>query len=93
MQEELTREQANGEKVAEGYAAKVRELEADILSKVQWARDIDARLTAEIEELRKDLDDRAAAVLQLEAQVAGYRSSRWVKLGRSFGLGPNQSSR
>jgi SAM-dependent methyltransferase len=93
LQEELTREQANGEKVAEGYAAKVRELEADILSKVQWARDIDARLTADIEELRKDLDDRAAAVLQLEAQVAGYRSSRWVKLGRSFGLGPNQSSR
>lgn len=93
LQDELTREQANGAKVAEDYAAKVRELESDIVSKVRWARDIEARLTADIENLRKDLQDRAAAVLRLEAQVAGYRGSRWVKLGRSFGLGPDQSVR
>ena len=91
LQEELAREQANGTKVAEGYAAKVRELEADIFAKVQWAHEIEARLTTDIEKLQKDLDDRMAALLQLQAQVAEYRASRWVRLGRSFGLGPDQS--
>ena len=93
LQAELERENANWMKAAEGYEAKVRELEADILSKVHWARDIEANLTAGIERLQKDLDDRAAVVRHLEAQVAGYRGSRWVRLGRSFGLGPDQSTR
>jgi hypothetical protein len=32
-------------------------------------------------------------VAQLERQLAGYVASRWVKLGRRFGLGPEQPGR
>lgn len=92
LQEELIREQANAARMAGGYEAKVKELEADILSTVQWAREIEARLSREMEE-RTVLTQRLGEEAQrLQAQVNGYRASRWVKLGRSFGLGPDQSS-
>jgi hypothetical protein len=32
-------------------------------------------------------------VTQLERQLAGYLASRWVKLGRRFGLGPEPPDR
>jgi hypothetical protein len=90
LQEELSREQAHAGQVAEGYAAKVKELEADILAKVQWARDTEARLSAEIEERTAWALRLEEQVKQLQAQVNGYRASRWVRMGRTFGLGPDQ---
>lgn len=72
--------------VAEGYAARVKELEADIASITQWARDMEARLEQETGE-RSRLEQHAAG---LAHQVNLYRGSRWVKLGRKFGLGPDQ---
>lgn len=72
--------------VAEGYAARVKELEADIASITQWARDMEARLEQETA-ARARLEQHAAG---LAHQVNLYRGSRWVKLGRKFGLGPDQ---
>jgi hypothetical protein len=95
--------------VAEGYAGKVKELEDDIRSKVQWAVDLETRLTAEIDHrtqelalaldalhrTEKNVEEIAAWARrldeekrQLEAQLAMVRASRWVKLGRRIGLGP-----
>jgi len=74
--------------VAEGYAAKVKELEADMTSITQWARDMEARLDQETG-ARARLEQHAAG---LQNQVNAYRGSRWVKLGRKFGLGPDQPS-
>jgi len=87
----------------------VRELEADIAAKTQWAKDVERNLTAEIEKqtaelvkavealhrTERELDERTAWARQLqeearrlEEQVALYRASRWVRLGRKVGLGP-----
>jgi 2-polyprenyl-3-methyl-5-hydroxy-6-metoxy-1,4-benzoquinol methylase len=95
--------------MAEGYAAKVRDLEADIRERTQWAIDTETRLTAELQKeveqlalavealhrTEKELEERTAwahllqeQVEKLETQLAMYRASRWVKLGRKAGLGP-----
>jgi len=86
VQEELARDQAHAREVANGYAAKVAELEAELQSRTEWVRDTETRLNGEIEK-------REAMVQQLEALVKEYRASRWMKLGRAIGLGPDRSAR
>jgi len=116
LQEEFAREQENARKVAEGYAAKVADLERDIQDKTKWAIDTETNLTAAIRDqgerlsravadlgtavealhhTEKELEERTAWALRLqdearrlEEQVALFRASRWVKLGRTVGLGP-----
>jgi DNA repair exonuclease SbcCD ATPase subunit len=116
LQEEFAREQENARKVAEGYVAKVADLERDIQDKTKWAIDTETNLTAVIREqterlsravadlgtavdalhhTEKELEERTAWALRLqdearrlEEQVALFRASRWVKLGRTVGLGP-----
>jgi SAM-dependent methyltransferase len=116
LQDELAEQQASALRVAEGYAAKVAELEEDIRGKVRWALDLERRLTAEIDDrtqelaravaalhhTEKELEEHTARALRrdeenrqleerrqhLEQQLAMVRASRWVKLGRRFGLGP-----
>ena len=60
LQEELEREQENARRMAGGYAAKVASLEEENRKKTWWARDVETRLTAEIE----TLSDRLARVLE-----------------------------
>ena len=74
--------------MAEGYEAKVAQLEVDIREKVEWAEQ-------ELAQAAKVLEERTAWALrldeekrQLEQQLAMVRASRWVRLGRQFGLGP-----
>jgi SAM-dependent methyltransferase len=98
LQNELAEQQENARRMAEGYEAKVAELQADVTEKVAWARNLDAHLTAARDVLHhteKELEDRTAWALrlegekrQLEQQIAMVRASRWVSLGRKFGLGP-----
>jgi SAM-dependent methyltransferase len=109
LQAELAADQERARVVAEGYAAKVASLEADIREKTQWAIDLETRLNAEVarqtaelvkavdalHQTEKELDERTAWARSLESElqatqgrVALYRESRWVKLGRKFGLGP-----
>ncbi len=105
LQAELAGEQARGRATAEGYAAKVMELEADIRAKTEWATSLTAEVARQTEALsvavaqlhltEKELSERTAWALQLqeEARVLGeqlalLRASRWVKLGRKVGLGP-----
>jgi SAM-dependent methyltransferase len=105
LQGELAEQQESARRMAEGYAAKVAELEEDIREKVRWAMDLQTRLAAEIDDRQpvldalhhteKELEERTAWALrldeekrQLEQQLAMLRASRWVRLGRRFGLGP-----
>jgi SAM-dependent methyltransferase len=120
LQEELASEQESARRTAEGYVAKVADLEADIRARTQWAIDTETRLTAEVQQqtdalvaaveqlhrTEKDVEERTAWALQLqedarkwqedarrlEDQVSLYRTSRWVKLGRKVGLGPDISA-
>jgi len=116
LQRELAEQQQAGRLMAEGYAAKVRELEEESRRQAEWARETEARLTGELErtagelearcrelaECVKLLDAAEATVIErthwaqgLEAELrraegllSGVRASRWVRLGRAFGLGP-----
>jgi SAM-dependent methyltransferase len=116
LQSELAGEQERARQTAAGYEAKINELEADIQSKIKWARDVEAALTADIDKqtaalvkavdvlhqteevlrnTEKELQERTDWALRLDKestelarQVALYRASRWVRLGRKVGLGP-----
>src|SRR5262249_18963130 len=48
LQDENAREQEAARQMAEGYAAQVSALEADVKAKIQWARDVETALTAEV---------------------------------------------
>jgi len=79
VQEELAREQESGRKLAEDYAAKVKDLEEDIRAKTRWAHDIETSLKGKIEELvkavealhrtEKELEDRTAWALRLQDEA------------------------
>ena len=110
LQQELVEAEAAARAVAEGYEAKVRELDEANLEKTHWALDTEARLGKEIEERVRELagcveflhqaertiEERTAwaeklqrEAILLERQVVLMKESRWVKLGRTFGLGPD----
>ena len=109
LQTELAEEQESGRRTAAAYEAKVSDLEADVLSKIKWAKDVEAALIIEVKkqtadlvkavdalhQTEKELAERTEWALRLNResaelarQLALYRESRWVKLGRKVGLGP-----
>ena len=61
------------------YRKRVGELEHEVEELAQWGKNTEALL-----------EERTAWANRLQEQVNGYRGSRWVKLGRSIGLGPQQ---
>ncbi|HJT89481.1 MAG TPA: methyltransferase domain-containing protein [Bryobacteraceae bacterium] len=91
LQEELVR-------VHEGYAAKVSELEADLLAKTKWARENESQWEATLQALHRtesELEERTAwarrldtDVQRLNAYVSACRATLWVKVGRKAGLVP-----
>jgi hypothetical protein len=48
LQTEVAAEQESGRRTVAGYEAKVRELEADVQSKIEWAHNVETALTSEI---------------------------------------------
>src|SRR5215813_3012704 len=69
--------------MAEGYAAQVSRLEADVKAKIQWALDVETALTAEVNKqtaalvnavdalhrTEKELEERTAWALSLDKQT------------------------
>jgi SAM-dependent methyltransferase len=81
LQSELAEHQESAQRMANGYEAKIADL-------VEWARNLKAEFEQERAStanvlLRLDEEKR-----HLELQLAMVRASRWVRLGREFGLGP-----
>jgi len=110
LQRELAEAQSAARAVAEGYEAKVRELDEANIEKTHWALETEARLGKQLEEKGRELaecveflhqaertlEERTAwseklqrEAQRLETQVILMKESRWVKLGRTFGLGPD----
>ena len=95
LQDELAQQQ-------QGYQAKVKELEEDIQAAVQWSQDLESRLEHRGQELalavealhrtEKELEDRTTWARSLEEEKRHsqeqLRASRWMRIGRKFGLGP-----
>jgi SAM-dependent methyltransferase len=105
LQLELAAEQENARAVAEGYAAKVLDLERDVREKTEWARATAAEIAAVRAELghavelldarEKELEERTVWALRLQEEgralerlLSMVRASRWIRLGRKVGLGP-----
>ncbi len=114
LQAEVAAEQSAARAVAEGYEAKVQELDAVNVEKTRWALETEARLGTELQQRCTELaqcvellhqaeqtaEERSvsaeklkAEAHQLERQVILMKESRWVKLGRRFGLGPDLRNR
>ena len=82
-----------------GYEAHVQQLEAENNRKTEWATGLNAdiqKLRAQVEVTEATLQERTRWALELdgrvqslEAQVAMARSSRWLRLGRQFNVGPS----
>jgi SAM-dependent methyltransferase len=74
LEEALAEEQRHARATADAYDAKVRELEADIRAKAQWALDTEAALTAELKTARaetaKCLDALHGTETELEERTA-----------------------
>ncbi len=116
VQNELAAEQARGREVVSEYEARLAEADTARAQVAEWASQLEARLTAEMAEVRAAYDARAGELaeavklldaaeqtvvertewarrleqqmLAIEAELNGLRASRWVKLGRTLGLGP-----
>lgn len=83
LQEEMAREQEAAQRVADGYAAKVRDLEEDIRAKTKWALDVETSLTAEVQKqtgqlfaavealhhTEKELEERTAWALRSQQEA------------------------
>lgn len=88
--------------MSQAYEAKIGELERDVAERSAWAQDTEARLTAELVAKSNELGEAVRLLDAAEATVVErtewaqslrreldlVRESRWVKLGRKFGLGP-----
>jgi SAM-dependent methyltransferase len=88
LQGELAEEQESARRMAEGYEAKIAELAEDIRGKVQWALDLESAHEQELAHAADALLRLDEEKHHLEQQLAMLRASRWLKLGRKFGLGP-----
>jgi hypothetical protein len=78
-------------------------LEQELEANAKWVAETEARLHAELgravdalHHTEKELEERTAWALRLEeegrrleTQLTLVRASRWVKLGRKVGLGPD----
>jgi SAM-dependent methyltransferase len=99
LQAELAEAQAGALRMAEAYDAKIAELEKDVAAKTEWARERDAAVIQAVEALHnteKELEERTAWALRLDKELAELgrqlilvRGSRWVRLGRKIGVGPD----
>jgi SAM-dependent methyltransferase len=69
LQNEMARQQAEAHEMAEGYAAKVADLERDIEAKTQWAIDTETRLTAEVRHQTGELGKAVEALHHTEAEL------------------------
>lgn len=113
LQDELRQEQEAGRQVAAGYEERLAEQERELVSRTEWARDLEREVLAVREELRQqnqellkavELLDRAEATVvertewaqrldreraELSQKLAAAGASRWVRVGRTFGVGPD----
>ncbi len=69
VQAELADEQERGRATVAGYEAKIGELEADIQSKIKWAKDVETSLIAEINKQTAELVKAVAALDRTDQEL------------------------
>jgi SAM-dependent methyltransferase len=84
VQDELARATA-------GYEAQIAALQEDLRTKAEWAQGVQRELdncAALLDTAEKTVIERTERMQHAEQLLAFVRQSRWLKLGRSVGLGP-----
>jgi SAM-dependent methyltransferase len=76
--------QAELDQMAQGYREKVRELEEENVRRLEWARGLEQQVEERTGWAQRLERDRT----ELEQRIARFEASRWVRLGRTFGVGP-----
>jgi hypothetical protein len=102
LQDELAAQQAAANTMAAGYEARLAELEADLTAELadrsrELAAKCDelARCVTLLDQAEQTVEERTRWALSLDAQVQDLQTrlgavqvSRWYRLGRTLGLGP-----
>jgi SAM-dependent methyltransferase len=98
VQDELESEQKNAQAVAQAYEAKLSQITDELVGRTEAAARQTAELSRAVELLDKaeaTVEERTRWALDLqrerdafELELSKVRASRWVRLGRSLGLGP-----
>jgi SAM-dependent methyltransferase len=126
MEGELAAQHEEAAKVVAAYEKRMQEVEAESLRLSEWARENEAKLNSQLEEIaahsrkldgelkkagenlaeyQKKLDEAEAVVIErtlwaqseqkrreeAEGKVAAVEASRWLRMGKAFGLGPKFS--
>jgi SAM-dependent methyltransferase len=76
LQIELAAEQESGRQTVAGYQAKVKDLEADIQSKIKWALDVETALTKEISKQTAALVEAVAALDRTDREL--HERTEWA---------------
>ncbi len=76
LQQELAAEQEAARLMAEQYAAKVADLEQDIRAKIQWAKDVETNLTAEVNKQTAELAKAVEALHATEKEL--HERTEWA---------------
>jgi SAM-dependent methyltransferase len=69
LQAEMAEEQESARQIVAGYEAKVVELEADIQSKIKWAKDVEAALIIEIKKQTAELVKAVEALHRTDKEL------------------------
>jgi len=76
LQTELDQEQEKAREMAAAYEAKVRDLEADIRSKIKWALDVETALIIEVKKQTADLVKAVDALHHTEKEL--HERTAWA---------------
>ena len=76
LQAELADEQERGRQTVAGYETKIKELEADIQSKIKWALDVEAALTIEIRKQTAELVKAVEALDRTDREL--HERTEWA---------------
>lgn len=74
-------------------AARIVDLQEEVRALREGYEKKMRELEAELEKVGRWAQETDARLREITAQLTLYRASRWVKLGRTLGLGPESSSR
>lgn len=123
LEAELVQQQTEAAQVVAAYEERLKVVEGEAASQAEWARQNEARLTREMQEIsahvaklddeirraaaqlsnyQKQLDETEALVIErthwaqaeqkqreaAEAKLSAVEASRWIRMGKAFGLGP-----
>ncbi len=103
LQDELAAAHTAASEMAAAYEARLKVIDAELLEQTRWAAEAEQRYAAELASTHQELakcvalldiaektvEERTLWAQRVEAEKELIHASRWLRLGRSLGLGPS----